>query len=236
MFFSTNNPSANKDSDKKEEVEAKVKYENQVVIYVWKPKVDGQDATAKKVLNEISNARAQGRRANVNIGHVTLAIPQTYASIWPAESAGGNQFKVVKAAYVDSFKEDIDNEGREPDTIITLYSLNIKAIESSLREIKCSDAGFALSGDNSSTRSSNDKQAYNCNGLVYALLQAGGVDAITPFGAESRFVFYISPDKFDSYIKEVKEKELEKYPETANYQKNEKEYSPPKKKKMCVIQ
>ena len=209
--------------------EIKVSVENRVMVFVWLPKVEGQQTEAKHVLNAIQEARSQSCRVDVNVGHVAMATPNRYVSLWPGESARGNRYKVVDAAY-STIAKDIQNEKGVSDTIVTLYSLDTKAIETTFDAIQDSDDGFVLAGDNTKVRSENDRKGYNCNGLVYALLQRGGIDDITPFGSESRFAFYISPDKFDSYIKEVKAKELTKYSETKDFEKIAGEYIPTKRR------
>lgn len=223
--------------EKQNSVEVKVCPENRALLLIWLPKVENKPTEAKKVLSAIEEARRRKERVDANVGHVAMALPNAHASIWPAESARGNYFKVVKAAFND-LENDIYCEGGPPDLFVSLYSLNTPAMEAALQEIQKSEDGFALVGDTSSTRLSNEQTGRNCNGLAYELLQRGGVDNITPFGAGSNFIFYISPDKFATYIKSVKEKELEMHPETANFPKIEGEYIPEEKapESSCIFQ
>lgn len=222
--------------EKQKSGEVKICPKNRSLILIWLPKVENEPTEAKRVLSAINEARRKNEHVDAEVGHVAMALPNDYASLWPAESAGGNHFKVVKAAFSD-IESDIYSEGGAPDLKVSLYSLDTLAMEAALKQIRVSDDGFVLVGDTSSTRLNNEQKGRNCNGLVYELLQRGGVDHITPFGAGSNFIFYISPDKFATYIKSVKEKELEMYTETANFPKIKGEYAPEEKEpaSSCVL-
>lgn len=225
------------DKEKKNRGEIKVCPDNRALFFIWYPKVENKPTEAKRVISAINEARRKKERIDAHVGHVAMALPNAYASLWPAESAGGNHFKVVKATFSD-IESDIYSEGGPPDLLVSLYSLESQTMEAALEEIQASKDGFALAGDTSSTRLSNKQKGRNCNGLVYELLQRGGVDKITPFCADSNFVFYISPDKFATYIKSVKAKELAMYPETATFPQIEGEYVPEEKapESSCVLQ
>jgi hypothetical protein len=200
---------------------------NRVLVLTWLPKINGVPTTASAVLDAVKKAREEGRHANVNIGHVAAATPNRYASLWPAESAGGNKFKVINAQF-HTLQMDITSEDGPPDTIVSLYSLDTAAIESAFDEIQSADDGFVLAGDKSLVRLQNERKGRNCNGLVYELMQRGNVDKVLPFTdkslQQSAFAFYISPDKFNAYIKLVKDHEVAMYPQTNDFTKIQGEY------------
>lgn len=207
---------------------------NKIIINIWFPKLNGETTAA---INFIKAVKLQSNKPSLpiidnkqvnRVGHVSIQTTERYASWWPDpdNTEQVRLFNVVDAIN-KSFEEDCLSEGGEPDLIISFYSLDINKIERCYQEIEESDYGYVLAGDKKIVRSVNTPKGQSCCGLVYELLVAGGILKLSRLYMDLTAKWLvITPDNFANMIKNAKENECSKYPETMNYPTVENEYVP----------
>lgn len=175
-----------------------------------------------------------------------------YASIWPkralppsiqnspSTSQGPGIFRPEEGQYLTTVEEDMLAEGRLPELMFCLYSLDPEAIVKKFKEIteemhrkyqeikeisSTTDnpndepslqdltAGWVLIGPNTLL---NKNSGNSCATLAWSLLKAGGIDHLIG----SRYSCYsssISPDMTASALTDAKMREYQDYPEVRNF-------------------
>ena len=165
----------------------KINSASQVTVHVWFQQGDLHDAYHGVCGTRIGHASLQ-----THVGGVTGK--GIYASAWPHGIQG------VKAqnplSLVDSFEQDVKNEGGQPDLSLNLYSLNVVRINQAFMDFKQKhlDAlkgvadtgqaywvllaphykslfGFDLSDEQLA-------ESVNCSYLTYALMSIGGLSVV----------------------------------------------------------
>lgn len=206
---------------------------NKVIIRVWQPTINGKNSTAisviKKIVEDSSNSAVQ---SNCSVGHVSMELPSgTYISLWPAPGETLSTANKVVDRYDCSYIQDIKNEGRTPDCVVCLYTLNAKNIEKVYKNKKKNKKfGYVLKGNKKTTRLSNTREGNSCCGIVYELLQKGGADNLTYFYQDLMLkCIIVTPDNFVSYIKNLKNEEVQQNPKTGKLKLLQNEYIPPSK-------
>lgn len=128
-----------------------------------------------------------------NVGHVAMRTYSggesgegIYASFWPTEDV--NKYNIPRKLIgkfgqngLSTYDLDVFLEGRKPDEMITLYSLNVKNVNSAFKEFIDSGYSWALLASVTGYRGSgnidsenNSKKIANCVMLASFLLDKGG--------------------------------------------------------------
>ncbi|MBY0544283.1 MAG: hypothetical protein K2Q14_01910 [Gammaproteobacteria bacterium] len=146
--------------------------ENRVIIRIW---TSAQNKLIPPILLP---------GAGLPVGHISLETPdQRYVSLWPQDAASAREAILSSVpSHLHTFEEDCEDEGRVPEVVICLYTLDIEAIQNTFREIATNLNGWTLLGGNQLF--SKDDQAHSCSSLAYRLLKAGHIDAILESGKE----------------------------------------------------
>lgn len=205
--------SAKSEEKKVVAVEQKEQKDNWTIVRIWLPRrINGEFCVAHSA---------------ENVGHTSLETKEIYASFWPDWEAEtmkkntGNGYinallGTAKGACNGSLDRDIKGEAmenlnekeRQPDVVVILYSLNVEKINKSFmnfQESKVSDR-WSLGGRNMFNKFNNDA-GQSCSGLVYDLLEAGGIFKLDyPFDITRKFV--IAPDGIAKIV--VRASEYEK--------------------------
>ena len=129
-------------------------------------------------------------RASVScecVGHVSLKTPNHYISLWPKEAKATSRkmkYGILPTSMVlgdlkGCVEQDELAEGRVADVRINLYGLDITKIEKTYLEFKRNGLKWSLLADSEFLswyfRYNN---CYNCSGLVFALLEKGGISQL----------------------------------------------------------
>lgn len=176
--------------------------DNWVTIRAWMPKdKDGKNVVA---------------HAAEYLGHATLEIPGEYISFWPDTPSGkkGAILGSSESEFVSSYKKDCRLEGREADLVLTLRSLNVKAIRDRLHLFKTSSESnrWSLLGRNFWNKF-NKGAGQSCSGLIYDLLVAGGIFDLEICADFTRDTFTVSPDAIARMAVSAHNDECKKHPE-----------------------
>lgn len=145
---------------------------------------------------------------NVNIGHLSIAIRdengrETYVSHWPERTA------LFAKGYNNTLVEDLSSEKGLPSAMVVLYSLDSEKMLAYYASIK-DKLIWSLSG---STNGNN----YNCSGLVYKLLEVGGLfQHLLPKTDMIKFGLRL-PQAVINLGKKAQDVENILYPETASF-------------------
>ena len=132
--------------------------EQRVIVRSWYPK------PLKKDINGFENTES--------VGHVSLEIPskQIYLSLWP-----DNLFLVnnpatqsIRAQFSESYSHDILQMGREADSLVCLYKINVSKLASTAKYYMGKTANWRLM---SSVRvDEKDSNEHNCATIVLSVL------------------------------------------------------------------
>ena len=182
---------------------------NQVVVRVWTSK---------------NNVSIPGQFT----GHISLEIDtdpalKRYVSFWPADgeqdaAKDSGFFKPVPSENKVDLAADVEAEGRHPEYTAVLYSLNTLEMNKKYDAELTNKKGWAGVGNSLLSL----KTAHSCASMAYTVLIAGGIKNLlaitTP--SHSRLSSITTPDKLAEAVQEAKRAELNKYPETKDYDKD----------------
>lgn len=170
------------------------KSDNWVIVRVWLPKNGkGQFVTAHEASQDTSST--------ARIGHVSLQTKDTYASLWPdwEDAKKGGTFGALlgkaQGVLMPDPEADYLNEGKvAPDVIVVLYTLNIPKINAEFKKLYDSGTlkNWSLLGRNS-FNVFNNGAGQSCSGLIYDLLNAGGIGNMVNWDTISRW-WTVAPD------------------------------------------
>ena len=209
------------------EPQAALTADTKVLVNVWLPKLNGEVCTAQEFI--IAHSAGKVNQSTSRVGHVSMETHSLYASWWPNPQDGEQveKFNVVHAQN-STYAEDVYNEGSEPDLRICFYSLNVAEIEDCFNNIENNpNIGYVLSGDKKVARLLNDERGQSCCGLAYELLMAGGISVHSSIHKDLKLKWVIvTPDNFANFVKNAKESEWEKHPETREFPMLDGEYMP----------
>ena len=140
---------------------------NWVIVRIWLPKSKGKFIVAHEA---------------ENVGHASIETSNCYASFWPeweiAKKTGnaGALFGAAKGVLVPDLAKDIEYEGCSPDVEVVLYTLKIASIEQKFSQFEASSTAgsWSLMGRNR-FNIFNGGGGQSCSGLVYDLLNSGGI-------------------------------------------------------------
>jgi hypothetical protein len=182
-------------------------------MQVPKRKCLAEDRVTIRIWTSVFNKTLRGE----DVGHISIETSDSYMSLWPKGRPSGIAqafFQKRPPHYMSSYKDDLEAEGRSPELIICLYSLNGEEIEEEFTRIKDKIDGWALFGGNALI---DRNGAESCVTLAYKLLKKGGLYELISSGNSSRFASVISPDNLSDAIVKAKKEELIIYPETSDY-------------------
>ena len=180
---------------------------NATRIRIWKSgyfDADGQFVYTTVVTSLISSLKP-GRQPN--IGHVSIETRDLYASLWPE---GINLFNKLKPqigdAQTSSPSHDEKAEGRPPDVLVDLHTLNVPQIQQAL--VQCVDSGstYHLIGSN---RFFKSLSANSCSGLAFDLLHKGGIQKLVTKSHFLRDYIITTPNNLVTLVLEAHAKEKE---------------------------
>lgn len=100
---------------------------------------------------------------------------------------------------------------------IILFGLNEDKLRAEFITLKNSIQGWSLAGSNVLTRLT-EKSKENCSSLAYRCLRAGGMYTKLKSKLSSQTSSVVTPDDLIRHVVAIKEKELQKYTETATWQ------------------
>lgn len=217
--------------------------DSRIIVNVWLPRLNGEITTSACYIaasleeDTIKKTKIDEKKLN-SIGHVSLEMPKAYASWWP-DNACTDQvrlFNVLKADPNKSYIEDYESEAkRHADLRICLYGLDVQAIEDCFEYVKKSDYGYVLAGDKITVRFLNKEKGQSCCGLAYELLSAGGALELSAIYKDLKMKYIVvTPDNFCEFLKNAKQVEMSRYPETSSFHQIENEYTPPPRS-TCVL-
>ncbi len=169
---------------------SKPKTDNWTIVRIWIPRDSkGNFVTAHEAASGAGN-----------VGHATLQTSTTYASFWPLwrlGDKGGPVMAMLGEAEGDLIEDpsiDEDRESKLPDVQVVLYSLNVDAINKAFISFSKSPEAkkWSLFGKNR-FNVFNGGAGQSCSGLVYDLLNAGGIESIVKWDIVSK-TWVIAPD------------------------------------------
>ena len=106
-----------------------------------------------------------------NIGHVSIETKYFYASYWPDNLTLFNKLNQQPGSMNNIIDIDMKSEGRPPEHVIDLHSLDIDAMNNSLDSFQKNNK-YHLIGSN---KVFNSGIAHSCSSLAYTLLKDGGI-------------------------------------------------------------
>jgi len=193
-----------------------------VTVRVWIPKKD----------EDVSLLDGDFGHISVEIGSDLNEANRRYISLWSKgsiesvkrESKIGTIIAAIRTPGLFSpveyesynLRDDMLEEGREPEYTQALYSLDIpKMIETYDKEIK-NTTGWVLIGENILL---NRGKAHSCSTLAYKILIAGGIKNLFNSGTVSapNLSSITTPTRLMDAVKEAKRNELKKYPESRDF-------------------
>lgn len=111
------------------------------------------------------------------VGHASLEIGESYLSFWPRYEVSLQEKpgKIASTeAFLNSYQEDVYSEGKLPDHIYHVTTLDrsrvIEAIEEIKEEVEEGKIGYCLSG----RAFLGGKSCMNCTTAVFDILKKGG--------------------------------------------------------------
>lgn len=167
-----------------------------VIVRVWLPKdKDGNLVTCHD-------------SKSVTPGHTSLQTKDLHASHWPKENSLGKiathlatDDAVNHNCYEDDRKREAgkDDRPRDADVVVVLYSLDVQAIKNEFERQKSLGIlnKWGLHGRNTfntiKSVFSMGQEGQSCSGLVYDLLNAGGIKNIVNWDTVSSW-WVVAPD------------------------------------------
>ncbi len=113
-----------------------------------------------------------------NLVHVSLETKELYASLWPEGITLFNKYKPQQGSANSSNPAlDEQSEGRPPDYLVDLHTLDVENIEKKLDEYLKFGSPYHVFGSN---RFLKNLRANSCSGLAYDLLISGGIKNLLP--------------------------------------------------------
>lgn len=162
---------------------------------------------ADRVIIRVWTSRYNREHKGENVGHISLQTPNRYMSLWPT-SLGKQQglgiFKPINHELKDDYQADLDEERRDPEVTICLYTLDHSRMEEYYDTAACQLKGWALIG----RKLVNQNSAASCSSLAYDVLKAGGIYDMISALHSSRFSSVVTPDDLATVIKAAKRYEL----------------------------
>jgi hypothetical protein len=160
------------------------------------------------------------------VGHVAVETenPRRYMSFWPTAD-GKKCLGVAKSlvtgiehTFAESYAEDKEDEKRDSETVICLYSLNVEDIIEEYDKLrKMLDSG----GQNWSVGGTFfSKKQHSCASLARDILIAGSLESLLPDSGSStsdRYSSTATPAEVLKLVKMAKQTEKERYPETEGF-------------------
>lgn len=161
-----------------------------------------------------------GLKGGENVGHISIQTSTTYMSLWPASSKMRKSEVFLSRGHnlIPNPEEDIVLEdGRHPEKIYCLYTLDKNAIEARFRKITEGDQfkGWTLFGD--AGYLINESNTHSCATLAYTLLTAGGLYQLASRLQSSRVSSVVTPDQLGEVVKQAKQAELYTEPVTKKF-------------------
>jgi hypothetical protein len=157
-----------------------------------------------------------------DVGHVSLQTPSHYMSLWP----GVNSSKTTKTSmlfehrerveFKPNYEADLKAENREPEFTCHLYSLDIKQMNNKFIKIKKETKNWSAAG-NTQKFNQTGKISRSCSSAAREILIAGGIENLSIEG----FTVSIMPSPHNVFTRtrNAKKTELEKYPITKKFDK-----------------
>ncbi len=172
--------------------------DNWAIVRVWLPRdSEGNFITAHEATSGAGN-----------VGHASLQTSTIYASFWPnrrPDEKGGLAKAILGTArgelipepWMDEYLESerkTDDDRNPPDVLVVLYSLNVDAINRAFKSFSESPVVYkwSLFGRNI-FNVFNGGAGQSCSGLVYDLLNAGGIESIVKWDIVSK-TWTVAPD------------------------------------------
>lgn len=142
-----------------------------------------------------------------NIGHVSIETRDLYASLWPTGIDLTNKLKPqVGYAQQSSPAKDERSEGRAPDVVVDLHTLDVKKIEDELIKFVQSGSTYHLFGSNRLFKSLG---ANSCSGLAFDLMHKGGIQKLVSSRHFIRDYIITTPNNLVNLVLEAQAKEAE---------------------------
>lgn len=160
---------------------------------------------------------ASKRNRGENVGHISIQTPNRYMSLWPNNKDQGlGVLLPIQPEFKVNADADIEEEGRVPEKLYCLYSLDVTAMEAQFDVIKSNQSfkGWVLIGDNLLLNKGN---AHSCSSLAYKVLLAGDIYSLLSHGYSSNFSSITSPDLLDAALSKAKQTEFASYPNSKKY-------------------
>lgn len=171
-------------------------------IRIWKSGYFGKNGTFRHTSIGYALLKGMGSFRRANIGHVSLETKDFYASLWPEQLTIMNKYKVQNSEQTD-IEIDHASEGRAPDTLIDLETLNVSSMLEELKKFEKQNK-YHLIGQNKVFNANN---AASCSSLAYSLLVAGGIRNLVPKTFSIRDQILVTPNNLISLVLKAKEKE-----------------------------
>lgn len=159
------------------------------IVRVWLPKnKNGKFVVAHEAAN------------GGNVGHASLQTKEIYASFWPDWELARKSPTMsallgeAKGVLMPSPDADNANEGKLPEVVVVLNSLDVKAINDKFNKFAQSSTAknWSLFGENM-FNVFNSGGGQSCSGLVYSLLNAGGIKNLVSWDLVSS-TWTVAPD------------------------------------------
>ncbi len=190
------------------------KHSNVTRIRVWKSGYHNEDQEFIFTDAATSFFSAFKPQRIPNIGHVSIETCDLYASFWPEGLTIFNKWKPMRGdAQSSSPKSDELSEGRRPDILVDLHTLNVQKIQEELTRFNQSGNSYHLVGSNSLVKYFGTN---NCSGLAVDLLQKGGIHKLVSKRHFIREYIIATPNNVVELVLEAQAKEAEQLKNTTS--------------------
>ena len=187
--------------------EALLKNSNVTRIRIWKSGYHNQDK--QFIYTDVATSFFSSLKPHrvPNIGHVSIETSEIYASLWPE---GLNIFNKKKPMAGDALSStplsDELSEGRPPDIMVDLHTLNVQNINNELTKFNESGNSYHLVGSNYLMKYLGTN---NCTGLAVDLLERGGIQQLISRRHFVREYIIATPNNVVELVLEAQAREVE---------------------------
>lgn len=146
---------------------------------------------SRRVIVRIWTSRGNPHHPGADVGHISVATPNTYISLWPHRREGEGSGIVCPVSHeFFTYAKDLEFEKREPEVICCFYTLDYIAMERAFDELKDRLKGWVLVGGVFC------QNAESCASGAYRILQEGGIQNLMSTQKQSSMVSSESSSAF----------------------------------------
>lgn len=168
-------------------------------VRIWKSGYFAENGEFRHTSVGYSLLKSMSPFRRANIGHVSLETKDFYASLWPERLTIFNKYK-AQDALISDIETDLASEGRPPDHLVDLKTLNLADMQKELDRFVQNNQ-YHLIGGNTVLNANN---AASCSSLAHDLLVAGGIRKLVPFTVSIRDCLLVTPNNLTKMVLQAK--------------------------------